>query len=694
MIKKVAVIGAGVMGSGIAAQIANNNIEVLLFDLENESGLIASAAIQKQLASKSSQFIHSSVAARVSPMSLTSDLGKIVECDLVIEAIIENISLKRQLYNNLSPYLKQGSIIASNTSTFRLSQLIENLDYHLRSKICICHFFNPPRYMRLLEFVAGEMGLEQKKILIDFLSNKLGKDVIEAKDTPGFIANRLGCYLMELVFHEALSSNLAIEEIDTAFTQYFGFPSTGIFALFDLIGLDVMHYIKKSLLSSLDKNDLFHELAEDNPHYATLLQDGYTGRKGKGGFFKQEKDAFGKKLKFSLDLHNFQYRPYCAANLAPQDAKAFLTSDSELSKFCAKILAKFASYTIMNASAISYDMNDIDRALKLGFAWKYGPFELAQKFDILPKEHKSEILAIKLDIDRINIKPHSLANVRQLPISALMALRDCNLWRINSNKICFEITSKMNILTSEIFSALIKSCQIAEETASDLIIYSDAPHFSVGADLQAFYQFILQDDRVGLRKYLSLGQQAMMALKYCKSPVIACARGAALGGGAEILLHSSHIIAHQDLQAGLVESTLGLIPGWGGVKEMMIRSQPNDNILLVYSAYKSHSALDFSLNYKQDHITYIASANTIFEYALNNNFSKKQHNLKAEYDFSDFNQTNYAWPDEINNIFIKKIQSCKSEQDLLLCEREMFELLVFSSATKKKIEEFLGIIAK
>ncbi len=695
MFKKVAVIGAGVMGSGIAAQIANNNIEVLLYDLEDDKGnLIATQAIDKLLNSPSSPLTHQSIAGFIRPLSLKSHLSELKDCDLVIEAIIENLATKQQFYNEAAKYLRKDAVLASNTSTFQLSQLKSNLDSDIANKLVICHFFNPPRFMRLLELIPGTMQTIQLNNLINFLTHQIGKNVIICKDQPGFIANRLGCFLMELVLQEAIKAKRNIVEIDYIFSNFLGFPSTGIFGLYDLIGLDVMSFITNSLKSSLNPEDDFMKIAKIIPEITSMIENGYKGRKGKGGFYKIELDNKGNKIKHNLNLSNFQYeelKPYKSGHNSLED---FLASKTELAGFISSILERFFSYILSIHRDIAENIYDIDKAMQLGYAWKCGPFELMEKHNLIPSKYQQDFLELKIDNSKFGIKPKSLSNlISKNSLTPILESGSCKIWQLKSNKICFQITSRMNVLNPDIFSNLIKAVDIAESYIADLIIYSDFEHFSAGADLKTFYNYLMADNFDSIEEFLSLGQQAMLKIKYAKIPVISCARGVALGGGCEILLHSDHIIAHQDLSSGLVESSIGLIPGWGGLKELLLASDNIPNALgLILSHYKSSSALDFMRAFHIKNLHSVANIDDLLDIALNNRFEKKVDERKSIAIEQNLEIDINIYPPEVQNIarmLLQKLKGKLTEEDLLDIEREIFVGLLKTDYAKNKISGFI-----
>ncbi len=697
MYKKIAIIGAGVMGSGIAAQFANNNVNVLLYDLENENGLIAKQAIDKLISSLPSGLTHPTIADSITPLSLKKHLNRLEECDLIIEAIVENLSVKQQFYNDAKHYLKEAAILASNTSTFRLHQLTNGLDPELAKKMVICHFFNPPRFMRLLEFIPGNLQTNVKNNLVNFLTHTAGKEVILCKDTPGFIANRLGCFLMETIFQESIRANIDIVAVDTVFSKLLGFPNTGIFALYDLIGLDVMQMIAESLKASLEPSDEFNSTYKKIPQIGEMIKTGFKGRKGKGGFYKIGIDANGKKQKYVLDLKSFEYKSLKSYDLEYSSLTDFLNSDSGLAKFIGTILNKFFSYTMKVQDQIANDIYSIDAAMQLGYAWKYGPFELMYKFDLTPQVYISKFNELKIDPSNFGIKSKSLSSyIKKDSLKPLATSDSTKIWKLNENKICFEITSKMHTLNRDVFSNLLETISIAEETDSDLIIYSDSDYFSAGADLNLFYQEIIAGNFIETLSLLELGQQVMKRLKYSRIPIISCARGVALGGGCEILLHSDYVVAHQDLSAGLVETSIGLIPGWGGVKEMILRSNSaedlNQNLSLILKHYKSTSALDFAVSYKHKNVISLANNNDLLEYALNNKFTKISHDINST-SISNFKPDHSNIDENIKEIALllsSKIAKGQSEDELLQIEQDIFLRLLKTQNSKEKIGKLVS----
>ena len=693
MLTKVAVLGAGVMGSGIACQLANNNVKVLLFDLTDDSGkLVAASAIEKHLKSSQSGLTHPSSADLITPLSLATDLALINDCDLVIEAIVEKIDIKQKLYKDLEPYLKAETIITSNTSTFRLQSLCEGLNENLANKIGICHFFNPPRYMKLLEFIPGNLGDGARSRIEEWMKVIMGKEVVHCYDSPGFIANRLGCYLMESTLSKATGSKLNISEIDAALSSFFGFPSTGIFALYDLIGLDVMNMISASLKKHLPEKDEFLQVSQKYPQIEEMIKSGFTGRKGKGGFYKLEKMPDGKKVKYQLNLQSYEYSVISNTIFAEKNLEEFLNSNRELSIFIKELLEDFFAYVLLYQKTICEDIYSIDKAMKLGFAWKKGPYQMMKEFNMIPVKYSS-LFPKELEVEKLEIECRSLATAKnRLYLKPVYSSVASSLWNISGKKLCFEINTKMHILPPQIFNDLIKATQIAEELDLDLIIYSDYKHFSAGADLSFFYEMAKNRDAAGINNYLSLGQKALNSLKYCKKPVISCAPGVSLGGGCELLLHSDYIVADQELSSGLVEISLGLIPSFGGLKEIIVSSYSqeilNKRLRLMINSYKSSSALDFKINMDVENISIHANYSMILDYALNKTFIKKERKLRnfgAKINRDIFEPITPS-QDKIVSLLLSKLpDDLSSEEKLLTAEREIFCKLIEDQETHAKI---------
>ena len=576
-INKVCVIGSGVMGSAIAAQVANAKIDVLLLDLVTQDSVdrshIARGAKEKLLETRPAPLSHYSNASYITVGNLVDDLSQIKEADLVIEAIVEKLDAKHELYSSIEPYLKDTVILASNTSTLPLKNLSMPLSPKLRQSFFITHFFNPPRFMELMELVSTRDSDESaKQLLQQFVERKLGKTVISCNDTPGFIANRLGCFLLEYATRKAINAKLNPAIIDMILAKFFGFPSTGIFGLYDLIGHDVMSLISESLITSLDGNDRYHQIYKENKLIDSLLAKGSIGRKTGRGFYElRQVDKEHKKEFYYLNFTDNQYHKIDGtdgkdrAGIPDTIDKLFALED-EYSIFFKSILSEFFIYAANLIPEVTTEPEHVDAAMRLGYSLKYGPFELLSRMpggvNWLGKKKNPKIEKYSA----VNFHKNNSINTSQV-------IEESNSARIIQKQqyILFEICSKMGVLNRDVFQLMIKAIDYAEENRQDMYIYSSAAVFSAGADLRFLKEKMINKEFTEISSLIKLGQRAMYKLKCANIKVISLAHGAALGGGAEILLHSDHVVAHQNLQAGLVEISVGLTPGWGGIKEMFIR---------------------------------------------------------------------------------------------------------------------------
>ena len=613
--KHIAVIGTGVMGSGIAALIANAGIRVSLLDIvpkdaENRNQL-AEGAIERQLQAKPSGFTHKNNAKRITAGNLEDDDALLADADWIIEVVLEDIEVKRKLYSKLEQVRKAGSIVSSNTSTLPLHTLVDGRSMAFKQDFAITHFFNPPRFMRLLELTGGsDTKPEHLQRLRSFTDEMLGKGVVACKDTPGFLANRIGIFWLMVGLYEALDLNIKVEEADAIMGRPLGMPKTGVFGLFDLIGIDLMPLIAKAMLDTLPEGDRFRAIYHQPELITTLIKDGYTGRKGKGGFTRIRKDG-EKKIKETLELSSGEYRAPVKPALASIEAAksgvyALLSHDDIGGQYAKRVLVQVMHYAASLVPEISDDIYSIDQAMKLGYNWKYGVFELIDK--LATKEQSgAEVLALWCEEAELTVPPllrtakgkpfyrEQESALEQLLPSGEYAqlehahgaymLRDntrgrkpiasngsARIWEMEEDVLCVELTSKMNAIDTDILSLLEEACDMVERKhMRGLVIGGDADQFSVGANLAFFTMLANMADWKTLEQVITHGQRAFMRLKYAPFPVVAAPSGMALGGGCEMLLHCDAIAAHMETYPGLVEVGVGVIPGWGGCKEMLLR---------------------------------------------------------------------------------------------------------------------------
>jgi 3-hydroxyacyl-CoA dehydrogenase/enoyl-CoA hydratase/3-hydroxybutyryl-CoA epimerase len=583
--KKICVIGSGVMGAGIAAQIANSEHNVLLLDIVNPAlnnrNELPLCAKQNLLTRKPTPISHPKKLDYIEIGNIEDDLYKITECDWVIEVVLEKLEVKRDLYNKILPYLQENAILSSNTSTIPLIELKKTLPRDIQERFFITHFFNPPRYMRLVELITdGANNPLSVERITKFITKELGKTVIPCNDTPGFIANRIGCFLLEHALRCAKEFKIDVEVIDYIFHKYLSMPRTGIFGLMDLIGLDLMPLITRSMMDLLPPTDRLYHIYYEIPELTALIKQGYNGKKGKGGFFK---------AKEALDLISFTYRPVkLISDMKYKNINDIISENSDLGQCITKILNEFTIYIANLIPSVSDNIYDIDRAIQLGYNWKYGPFEMVVRllgteyFKTSTKEYMdvpqyiTEQKYKQIDLKNFALSINYLS--KKQGIITLKTNDSVNLLQLDE-VFCLEIKTKMGVLNHDIFNMILDAITIAEDEKKPLLIYNDELYFSAGADLKLFAEYIKSEKFDEIEEFLKLGQKAMMRMKYSNIPVISCVKGFALGGGCELLLHSSGVVAHLDSSCGLVELSVGLIPGWGGLKEMIVRGCDFDSLI-------------------------------------------------------------------------------------------------------------------
>lgn len=611
-IKRVAVIGSGVMGSGIAAHIANAGIQVDLLDIVPEGAkdrdVLAKTAVQKMLKTEPAAFMHKKNAKLVRTGNLEDHMDRLAEVDWIIEVIIENLELKHQLYKKIEEHKKPGAIVSSNTSTIPLKLLVKPLSEEFQKHFLITHFFNPPRYMPLLEVVAGEKTkpeiVQAVKLFADIA---LGKGCVDCHDTPGFAGNRIGVYWLVVALNEAIEQGLTIEEADMVMGKPLGIPKTGVFGLFDLIGIDLMPHIAKSMLATLPENDDFRAIHKEHDLVLNMIKDGYTGRKGKGGFYRLNREG-GKKVKESINLKDGSYAPSKkptieSVKLARGDIGKLLMGKDKPAQYVRKVLAKTLSYAASLVPEIADDICAIDNAMKWGYNWKFGPFEMIDKIgtDVFAQFLKAEGIEVPELIEKTGGEPlykvengikqyfgvdgHYHPVVRPKGVLLLediarksepvMKTPTARLWDIGDGVACLQFKTKMNAIDQVLLESIDKALDIVQEKFKALVIYNESSHFSAGANLglALFAANVGAWDQI--EKLIRFGQKTYQKIKLAPFPVVGAPSGMALGGGCEILLHCDAIQAHAESYIGLVEVGVGIIPGWGGCKEMLHRFQTN-----------------------------------------------------------------------------------------------------------------------
>ncbi|MDB4223074.1 3-hydroxyacyl-CoA dehydrogenase NAD-binding domain-containing protein [Granulosicoccus sp.] len=605
MFKKIAVIGSGTMGAGIAGQIANAGHSVLLLDLpgEESANSVSEGALQRLLKSDPPALMHKSAADLITVGNIRDDFEKLANADWVVEAIVERLDIKRDLYHRLNEVVPAHCIVTSNTSTIPISLLVETMPEDFRQRFAITHYFNPVRYMRLLELVRGtDTRDDVMQKLADFNDRELGKGVVSCNDTPGFLGNRVGVFALQVGIDEARKLNLPVETADALMGRPMGIPKTGVFGLYDLIGIDLMSDVVRSLRSILPPDDAFHAVGAESDMINSMVSEGLTGNKGLGGFYKVGEN--GERL--ARQLQAGSYAPANEALPARAVVAAQRTADqqeplSELilgddieAQFCQNVLGRVLGYAASLLGDVCDSAQDIDDAMKLGFNWLRGPFEM---IDALGAETVANLLsatgaevpealrrgqafysvvASELQVQHANGENQSIDlpegvvrfHLTRQTLEPLYKNRAASVYIIEDDFRLIEFHSKANALTDESMEMVFKA---AENPGRGILVHNDSQHYSAGVDLNAFLAQIDASDWQAMDQFLARFQQAVAALKYANVPVVGAPSGLALGGGFEVLLHCDRLVMHSNSVVGLVESSVGLIPSGGGVKETYLR---------------------------------------------------------------------------------------------------------------------------
>jgi len=576
-IKNVVVIGSGTMGSGIAAQLCNANVPVTLLDLKTE---ISEKAKKKIFESRPPLLIDKNNIDNIKVGNIEDNFDLVGQADWIVEAVVERIDIKHKLYEKISKARKPDSIISSNTSTIPLKVLSERMSEKDKKDFCITHFFNPVRYMGLLEIVSEEIN-DIKKIdfLKIFCEENLGKGVIICKDTPGFLGNRVGVYAMQVAMTEAIKMNLSIEEADSIFGRPMGIPKTGIFGLYDLIGIDLMADVLRSFIKELPTSDVFHEVAKEIPLVKNLIKTGYTGRKSKGGFYRMNKQD-GKRILEAINLKSGKYSISKKINLNIEDKislKDLVSRNDKYGKYAWSVVSKIIIYASSLIPNVTKDYNNIDEAMRLGFNWTRGPFEMLEELSVKYFVEKDNQLQLSEFIKNIyNKKVDNFYGKRQVYTNLETLGKVKQVAKVQKdNKSAFtyahkdykivEFNTKANTLDYDSMDALKKASD------KNLIIINEGMQFSAGVNLNYVMEFAKERNWKAIEKFIYHFQMTCKQLKYSNNLVIAAPSGLALGGGFEVLVQSDYVVAHTNIVTGLVETIVGLIPAGGGTKELLWR---------------------------------------------------------------------------------------------------------------------------
>ncbi|MFT3859949.1 3-hydroxyacyl-CoA dehydrogenase/enoyl-CoA hydratase family protein [Micropruina sp.] len=602
VVRTAVVVGAGAMGSGIAAQLANAGVVVRLLDVvpdgeTDDRSRPAREAIARQV--KGGGFMLPAFADRVTPGNVVDDVAAYAEADWVIEAVFEDLAVKRELYASIERNRGASTIVTSNTSTIPLAQLVHGRDPGFTAHFAITHFFNPPRHLPLLELVAGP-GTDPAVVerLVAAGDHQLGKTVLRCRDTPGFLANRIGNFWMAVAASEALRGEVGIETADAVMARHFGTPRTGVFGLFDLVGINLVPLIWTSFLQLLPSDDAYHRFdITTDPTFTGLLERGLVGRRAAGGFTRRRTTADGP-VDEVLEVAGFSYRPRQVPTdpvLNAEGLRAACETDSAGGRYAWAVLRELVDYCCATAPAIADHVELIDAAMTLGYAWQAGPFALAGQVgaDWLVERFEAEgrpvppLLAQAREAGGFRPGPGvvlasdgSVVEVAPGPLTVRQASRvlaendSAALVDLGDGVACLTLRTKMNVCQPGLFDLIDRALELGQQQAFQaLVIGSDHPRaFSAGANLNVFAGLLERNDAAELRAFTESGQQAFARLRAAGFPVVAAARGLALGGGCELMLAAHHVVAAAELYAGFPERRVGLIPAWGGVTRTLIRA--------------------------------------------------------------------------------------------------------------------------
>lgn len=631
IIKRVAILGSGVMGSRIACHFANIGLEVLLLDIPTPNlpeadatkpaarNKLVNDALTAAVKGKPSPLYHASYAKRITTGNFDDDLSKIADCDWVLEAIVERLDIKQSLFERVEKFRKAGSLITSNTSGIPIHLMAAGRSEDFRKNFCGTHFFNPPRYLRLLEIIpTTETAPEVVDFLMHYGDVFLGKQTVLCKDTPAFIANRVGVYAMAKIFQLTQELGLTIEEADALTGAAIGRPNTGTFRLGDLVGMDTSQNVIKGLYGGCP-NDEQREVFKAPAFLETMIANKWLGDKTKQGFYKKtdRKDENGKAVILSLDLNTLEYRPNQKPKLASLAAakqiedlgsriRSFFKASDKGGELVRRSLLALFSYVANRIPEISDDLFRLDDALRAGFNWEKGPFEtwdmvgVAKAAELLQAEGLSlpawvsEFLAAGnktfyrvengtrqyYDLASKSYKAIPggesfiiLSDVKATAGRVVWENKDASLIYLGDGVLNVEFHTKMNSIGDGIIGAINKAIDLAEKgDYAGIVLSNEGVNFSAGANLALISMMAFEQEWDELEMAVRFFQNTSMRIRYSGIPVVAAPHSMVLGGGCELTMHSNAVVAAAETYIGLVEVGVGLIPGGGGTKEFVVRA--------------------------------------------------------------------------------------------------------------------------
>ena len=648
-ISKVAVLGSGIMGSGIACHFANIGVEVLLLDIcpneLNESekqkklsldskavkNRIVNEMFNKCIKSKPSPIYSKSFIKRIKLGNFDDDISKIKSADWIIEVVVEKLEIKQKVFDLIEKHRTPGTIVTSNTSGIPIKLMSKGRSDDFNKNFAITHFFNPPRYLNLFEVIPSpNCDKHLLSFLLKYGEKYLGKTSILAKDTPAFIGNRIGTFGIQSLFHQVKNGDYSIEEIDKLTGSIIGRPKSATFRTADVVGLDTLISVSKGIYDSC-KNDESIEIFKEPDFLKKMVKNNALGSKTGKGFYKKIKDNSGKSKILRLDFDSMEYVEQKKVNFdilskarkikASNEKFKFLVSgDDKGSNFYKENFSRMFHYIQNRIPEISDSIVSIDEAMKAGFGWKDGPFEiwnyiginegkelmkvygletakwiddmLSNGYNEFYKESEGIVQYYDLKSKKYKAKPGQegfviLKNI--LEDKVVWSNSEATLYDIGSDIVNLEFSSKLNVINQNIISSLKKGVEIAEKDFKGLVIGNEGSHFSAGADISMIFLLSIEQEYDELNHVMKIFQDTMMRLRYSAIPVVAAPHGYTLGGGCELCLQCDAVVPYSETYIGLVEAGIGLLPGGGGMKEMILRAsdkfKKNDvevNILQEY----------------------------------------------------------------------------------------------------------------
>ena len=626
-IKKIAIIGSGIMGSGIACHFANIGVDVLLLDIvprelndkEKAKGLtledkvvrnrIVNDSLTASLKSKPSPIYHPSFASRITTGNLDDDIAKVKDVDWIMEVVVERLDIKQQVFEKLEKHRTPGTLITSNTSGIPIHFMSEGRSEDFQKHFCGTHFFNPARYLKLFEIIPGPKTSQD---ILDFLNEYgekfLGKTSVIAKDTPAFIGNRIGIFGIQSLFHQVKEMDLTVEEVDKLTGPVIGRPKSATFRTVDVVGLDTLVHVANGIYDNCP-NDEAHELFKLPSFINTMMENKWLGSKTGQGFYKKE----GKIIK-TLDLNTLQYRDKKSARFATLELTKtvdkvvdrfpiLISGKDKAGEFYRKNFAAMFAYVANRIPEITDEFYKIDDAMKAGFGWEHGPFqiwdaigiekgiELMKAEGLVPNDWINDMLASgnksfysvkngatyfyniptktqeKIPGQDSFIILDNIRKSKEVFKNSGVVIEDLGDGILNC-----EFQSKMNTIGGDVLAGLNKAVDLAEKDFQGLVIGNQAANFSVGANIGMIFMMAAEQEYDELNMAIKYFQDTMMRMRYSSIPTVAAPHGMALGGGCELSMHSDKVVAAAETYIGLVEFGVGVIPGGGGSKEMALRA--------------------------------------------------------------------------------------------------------------------------